>query len=150
MSDQPNLTPEQQATADQLRAEHAQDRAAQVEAARQERDAARAGVFALRAQNAFLAHESILIDWHDKELALGHADLSKVVGRDGEVDPDALVRAIDDLVSRMPYLVKPAMPSIPNAPTGPTGVPAGSGRRQRGPSLDLGTLRAKYPAAYGD
>lgn len=129
MSEQPDLNPEEQATADRLRQ-------GQEERVR------------LLGERAFLEYEPPLIRWRDKEFAAREADLSKVIKPDGSVDRDALVAAVDDLVTRAPYLVAPLDLGVEDPPRGPTGYPVGSGRRYRPSMSDYAVLKQKYPAAY--
>lgn len=95
-------------------------------------------------QIAFLSSNDI--DWHDKSVALKHADLSEVMDEDGNVDKAALKKALEALSKSMPFLVKTSDGKEGDEPKGPSGIPAGSGTKKKGVGLDEEALRKKYPA----
>jgi len=101
----------------------------------------------LSMENAFLSANDI--DWHDKEVALKHADLSEVLDDDGNVNKKALKKSLDDLAKAKPFLVKPTEDGKKeDLPSGPTGTPAGSGGKKKQEGLSDEELRRKYPALY--
>lgn len=97
---------------------------------------------------AFLSANDI--DWHDKDVALSHADLSEVLEDDGNVNKKALKKALDDLAKDKPFLVKAKEgdDKKDDLPSGPTGTPAGSGGKKKQDGLSDEELRRKYPALY--
>lgn len=102
----------------------------------------------LTVQNAFLAANDI--DWHDKDVALAHANLSEVLDAEGNVDKKALKKALEDLSKDKPFLVKAkAEGDGDGTPAPPSGAPVGSGRKgSRSGELDEEALKRKYPALY--
>lgn len=102
----------------------------------------------LRVENAFLSSNDI--DWHDKDVALSHADLSEVLGEDGDVNKKALKKALEDLAKAKPFLVKTkdGGGDKQDLPNGTTGGTVGSGGTKKKDGLSDEELKRKYPALY--
>ena len=160
MSGQPNLDPDEQAIADRLHEEHQafyqQQREAQerrIEELESKRAADGETILHLRAVNAVLNYfqELTFTRFQDQELAAieaVRASRKPIVRGDGTEDRDAMVAAVDDLVTRAPYLLQPLAVEVPDAPHGPSGAPCGSGRRYRATARDYASLKQRFPAAY--
>jgi hypothetical protein len=101
----------------------------------------------LSMQVAFLSSNDI--DWHDKDVALSHADLSEVLEEDGSVNKKALKKALENLSKEKPFLVKAKDDTHKDdVPNGATGAPAGSGGTKKDKGLTDEELKRKYPALY--
>lgn len=79
----------------------------------------------LKLKVAFLSANDV--QWHDPEDALRLADLSEVLDGEGNVDKKKLSKALQDLKSNKPHLVKQAKKDDEDEDEGETPPPSGDG-----------------------
>lgn len=94
-----------------------------------------------RLHNAFLTSNEYT--WHDPDAAMRLADLSEVLDDDGNVDKNALKKALKSLAEGKAFLVKTQDGSNGNG-SGPSGSGVGSGKKQGGKEFDETELMRRY------